>query len=225
MGKARKTRHLVPKVNPVGIKSIREEELNIDEYPEDSLATIRDQLQSGSNEDKMCGLQAMAFISLNQKKSETLCEGDIIRIAAPLLVDHNKNIQNAVAGALRNVSVSGINVCENLIEQDVLTPLLTLVNEYTSRTDWVPLIDKSVPHVDQLDIAGDTFLQAVNLVWNLCESSSVALQHFNHANILESFVRFLNYKVYGIDICKLLSFCRVIGKIIYIGELLGKFLF
>lgn len=207
MGKSRKPRQRAPKTNPVGIPSLRDislnEELNGDEYSEGALATIRDQLQSGSNEEKMCALQAIAVISLNKKKAEAICEGDLIRIAAPLLVDNNKNIRNAVAGALRNVSVcGGIDVCETLVEQDVLTPLLSLTNEYTNQMDWVPIIDKSVAHVDQLDVSGDTFLQAVNLVWNLCESSSVALQHFNQANILESFVRFLNYTVYGIDICK-----------------------
>lgn len=215
MGKTRKTRNRVPKTNPVGIPTLRDisqnEELNTDEHPEGALTTIRDQLQSSSNEEKMCALQAMAFISLNQKKSEAMCKGDIIRIAAPLLVDQNKDIRNAVAGAIRNVSVCGIDVCESLIEQDILTPLLALVNEYTNVEVWVPAIDKSIAHVDQLDVAGDTFLQAVNLVWNLCESSSVALQHFNQANILESFVKYLNYTVYGIDICKFSSFCIIVN--------------
>lgn len=209
MGKTRKPRYRSKKSNPVGIPSLRDislnEELNSDEHPEGALAAIRDQLQSSSTEEKMCGLQAMAFLSLNQKKAAAMCEGDIIRISVPLLVDPNKNIRNAVAGALRNISICGVDICEILVEQDILTPLLTLINEYTNAVDWVPAIDRSIAHVDQLDIAGDTFLQAVNLVWNLCESTSVALQHFNQANILENFVRFLNYTVFGIDICKLIE--------------------
>lgn len=209
MGKTRKPKYRTKKLNPVGIPSLRDidlnEELNNDEHPEGTLAAIRDQLQSSSTEEKMCGLQAMAFLSLNQKKAAAICEGDIIRIAIPLLVDPNKNIRNAVAGALRNISICGVDICEVLVEQDILTPLLILINEYTSTVDWVPAIDRSIAHVDQLDIAGDTFLQAVNLVWNLCESTSVALQHFNQANILESFVRFLNYTVFGIDIGKLIE--------------------
>lgn len=209
MGKTRKPRYRAKKSNPVGIPSLRDislnEELNSDEHQEGALVAIRDQLQSSNTEEKMCGLQAMAFLSLNQKKATAMCEGDIIRISVPLLVDPNKNIRNAVAGALRNISICGVDICEVLVEQDILTPLLTLINEYTSSVDWVPSIDRTISHVEQLDIAGDTFLQAVNLVWNLCESTSVALQHFNQANILESFVRFLNYTVFGIDICKLLE--------------------
>lgn len=206
MGKTRKPRHRSKKPNPVGIPSLHDislqDELNGDGSSEGALAAIRDQLQSASTEEKMCGLQAMAFLSLNQKKAEDICESDIVRIAAPLLIDPNKNIRNAVAGALRNISLCGVEICENLVGQDVLTPLLSLINEYTSSTDWLPILDRSVSHVEQLDVAGDTFLQAVNLVWNLCESTSVALQHFNQTNILENFIRFLNYSHFGIDICK-----------------------
>lgn len=209
MGKARKPRYRSKKSNPVGIPSLRDislnEELNGEEHPQGALAAIHEQLQSGNIEEKMCGLQAMAFLSLNQKKAQAMCEADIIRIAIPLLVHPNKNIRNAVAGALRNVSICGVDVCEQLVEQDILTPLLTLINEYTNSADWIPVIDRSIAYVDQLDIAGDTFLQAINLVWNLCESTAVALQHFNQTNILANFVRFLNYSIYGIDICKLIQ--------------------
>lgn len=206
MGKTRKPRFRAKKSNPVGIPSLRDislnDELNNDDHPENAIASIRDQLQSACIEEKMCGLQAMAFLSLNQRKAEKICESDIIKIAAPLLMDPNKNVRNAVAGALRNISLCGVEICENLVEQDVLTPLLTLINEFTNAVDWAPVIDRSVSHIEQLDVDGDTLLQAINLVWNLCESTSVALQSFNQTNILESFIRFLNYAVFSIDICE-----------------------
>lgn len=206
MGKTRKPRNKT-KVNPVGIPSDRDfnlnEELLADEsQPETALAAIRDQLQSSSVEERMCGIQAMAFLSLNQQKAKAFIESDIIKIAAPLLMDANKSVRNAVAGAFRNLSLCGVDVCENLVEQDVLTPLLALMNEYANAPDWIPVIDRSVPHVDQLDQTSDTFLQAINLVWNLCESTSLALDHFNQTNILHSFIRCLDYNVFGIDICK-----------------------
>lgn len=206
MGKQRKPKHQTRKPNPVGIPSLRDIDLNDEfnaETQGDCIAIIEEQLQSSSNEEKMHGIQSIAFLSLNEKRAISICESNVIRIAAPLLVDHNKNVRNAVAGALRNVSQCSVDVCENLVEQDILTPLLTLVTEYTSAADWTPKIDRSVAHVEQLDIAGDTFLHAVNLVWNLCESTSVALQHFNQANVLENFIRFLNPTVFGIDIGKL----------------------
>lgn len=204
MGKTRKQRFRTNKPNQGAAQNLRDaifnEEFNGDDQSEDAFIAIREQLQSASTDEKMIGLQSIAFLSLNPKKTEAMCESDIVRIASPLLVDPNANIRNAVAGALRNISLGGINICEVLVEQDVVTPLLSLMDEYISNVNWVPTIDRSVSHVEQLDLSADTFLQAVNLMWNLCESTSVALQRFNQANILESFMRFLNHTVFGIDI-------------------------
>lgn len=206
MGKTRKNKSKAKPGNPVGIPSMRDflanEELNSSGSGEGPINAIRDQLLSASIDEKMCGLQAIAFLSLSEQKANSICESEIIKIAAPLLMDSNKNVRNATAGAFRNISMCSLDICENLVEQDVLTPLLTLVNEFTNAVDWAPVINRSVPHVEELDVAGDTFLHAVNLVRNLCESTQEALNHFNQTSILESFVRFLNYTVYGIDICK-----------------------
>lgn len=204
MGKTRKTKNRAPKVNPVGIPSLREismdDELNNDAHPEGAVGIISDQLQSASIEEKMCALQSMDFLSANRQKALAMVESDIVKIAAPLLMDANKNIRNAVAGAFRNLARCGVDVCNSLVEQDILTPLLALMNEYASAIDWTPVIDRTVSHLEQLDQMSDTFLQAVILVLYLCESTSVALEHFNQANILQSFIRFLDYKVFGIQI-------------------------
>lgn len=150
MGKTRKSRYRGKKADPVGIPNLRDNILSdevIDgEHSESAINTIRDQLQSANQENKMCGLQTMAFLSLNQEKAHAMCENGIIRIAAPLLFDPNKNIRNAVAGALRNVSLCGVEMCETLVEQDILTPLLTLINEYTNKTDWVSYFINVICH-------------------------------------------------------------------------------
>lgn len=207
MGKTRKSKTKAPKVNPVGIPSVRDieldDELDGEEHPEGAIGAIREQLQSACIEEKMCGIQAMAFLSSNQQKAAAIVDSDIVKISAPLLMDANKNVRNAVAGALRNLSLCGVEICENLVEQDVLTPLLALMNEFANTPEWTPVIDKSIAYLDQLDQSADTFLQSVNLVWNLCESTSVALEHFNQTNILQSFIRYLDYKVFGIDIGRL----------------------
>lgn len=207
MGKTRKTKPKAAKVNPLGIPSVRD--INLDEellsnegHPEGAIGSIIEQLQSACLEEKMCGIQALAFISLNPQKAASIIESDIVKIVSPLLMDANQSVRNAVAGALRNISLCGIEICENLVEQDVLTPLLTLLNEYAMNAEWVPVFDRSISHCEQLDQLSDTFLQAINLVWNLCESDSIALENFNQTTVLHSFVRFLDYRVFGIDICK-----------------------
>ena len=205
MGKTKKNKQNAAKVNPIGIPSMRDVMLNEemfgeDDNPEGPIAQIVEQLQSVSVEEKMCALQALSFICQNQQRINEIIESEIVKIIASWLMDKNKSIRNATAAALRNLSVCGIDVCENLVEQDVLTPLLALLNEYGVSADWVPIFDKSLNN--QIDEHADTFLQAVNLVWNLCESTSVALEVFNQTRIIESLLRCLNYKVFGYDICK-----------------------
>lgn len=207
MGKTRKVKAKAAQVNPVGIPSVRDISLNeelLDEeaHPKGAIVAISEQLQSVSIEEKMCGIQALAFLASNPAKVGLIIESDIVKIVSPLLLDANQSVRNATAGALRNLSSGGIEVCENLVEQDVLTPLLALLNEYANAVDWVPVFDRSLGHVEQLDQRSDTFLQAINVVWNLCESDSVALDNFNQANLIQSFVRYLDYTVFGIDICK-----------------------
>lgn len=208
MGKTRKSKPHQAKVNPIGIPSVRDITLNeelfgdLDEHPDGPIGTLVDQLQSISIEEKMCGLQALSFMCQHQQRIPEIIESDIVKIIASWLMDKNKSIRNATAAALRNLSVCGIEVCETLVEQDVLTPLLVLLNEYALATEWVPSFDQHLK--GQLDEYSDTFLQAINLVWNLCESTSIALENFNQTRVVESFLRCLNFNVFGYDIGKCL---------------------
>lgn len=204
MGKTKKSRTRIPKSNPVAIPGMD----MMDEFDIDPANTsgpinpIQEQLQSVSVEDKMCALQTLSTLCQNNSNITTIIESDIVRIAAPLLVDRNLSIRHATAGALRNLSLCGIQIAENLVEQDVLTPLLTLLNEYAIASDWIPIFDKTMN--DQIDEKSDTFLQAVNIVWNLCEASSIALDFFNQTQLLQSFIKCLNWQIYGFDICEYL---------------------
>lgn len=213
MGKTKKAKPRVAKVNPIGIPSVRDVEFNEnffgeDEQPEGPIPAIVEQLQSVSIEEKMCALQTLAVISQNKQRIDEILESEIVKIIASWLVDPNKSIRNATAGALRNLSVSGITVCESLVEQDVLTPLLALFNEYALDIDWKPTFDTNLN--DQTDERADTFLHAINLLWNLCESTSVALNNFNQTRVVESFIRCLNYEIFGFDISIAVAQCLLV---------------
>lgn len=199
MGKTKKPRKRLPKQNPAGLPNANDfDEFDDEEIPSGPINPIMDQLQSVSVEEKMCGLQTLSTLCQNNTNIPMIMESDIVRIAAPLLVDRNLSIRHATAGALRNLSVCGLEICDTLVDQDVLTPLLTLLNQYASNLDWVPHFDATMN--DQLDVKSDTFLQAVNLVWNLCESSATALEFFNQSQLLQSFIRCLNWNIFGLDI-------------------------
>lgn len=207
MGKTRRPKPKVAQLNPIGIPSVREfneELLAAEDHPHGPIAAMVDQLQSISVEEKMCALQSLSFLCQNQQRIPEIIKSDIVKTIASWLMDPCKSIRNATTGALRNLSTNGIEVCENLVEQDVLTPLLALLHEYALAPEWVPHFDSKMNN--QMDEEADTFLQAINLVWNLCESTGVALKNFNQTRVIQSFIRYLNYKVFGLDICEYISF-------------------
>lgn len=198
MGKTKKGKSKPHKVNPTGLDSMRDCDMD-EESGTSSLTPILDQLQSASADDKMCGLQALSTLCQREQNVEAVVNSDLVRIASPLLMDSDLNIRHAASGAIRNLSAVSVEICENLVEQDVFTPLLMLLNQYANN-DWLPTLDK---RSNQWDPKTDTFLQAINIVWNLCESTKVALESFNQSQLLQNFVRCLNYETFGMDIGEL----------------------
>lgn len=209
MGKAKKPKVHKNQLNPTGlvdVGALLDQEL-ANGKSDTPIQAIVDQLQSATVEDKICGLQTLATICQNDVNIGAVIESDIVRIAAALLVDSDQSIRHATAGAFRNLSVLSVEICEYMVDQDVLTPLLALLNKY-SGTDWKPTFDGNLQN--QMDEKADTFLQAVNLLWNLCESTSVALDSFNQSHLLESFVKCLDVNVYGKEIAVAVAQCLLV---------------
>lgn len=198
MGKTKKGKAKPHKTNPTGLRSARDEELDENASEGGPVNSIIEQLQSPSPDEKMCGLQAMSLFCQKNYNIQAIINSELVRITAPLLVDPDENVRHASAASLRNLSAVSPEVCEILVEQDVFTPLLMLLNQYVN--EWVPTKEK---RANQLDQKSDTFHQAVNIVWNLCESTDIALECFNQSQLLQSFVRCLNYEVFGMDIGEL----------------------
>jgi hypothetical protein len=197
MGKTKKGGSKPHKKNPTGLSSLGD--LDLDENPSSTrgpIANIIEQLQSASPDEKMCGLQTLSTLCQREQNIKGIMNSEIIRIVFPLLVDSDENIRHACAGCLRNLSAVSADVCEKLVELDIFTPLQTLLNEYAS-SEWTPVTDGKVHALNQ---KSDTFLQAVNIVWNLCESTSVALDFFNQSQLLQSLMRCLNHEVFGMEI-------------------------
>jgi HEAT repeat-containing protein 3 len=206
MGKMKKGKPKPHKANPTGLVSMSE--IDMDENGESAgpIAVILEQLSSASTDEKMCGLQTLSTLCQREQNIQSIVESEIVRITSPLLVDPDANIRHSASCALRNLSAVSAEICETLVDQDVFTPLLILLNQYVNN-DWVPTIEK---RANQLDQKSDTFLQAVNIVWNLCESTSVALECFNQSQLLQSFVRCLNYEVFGMDIAISVAQCLLV---------------
>lgn len=76
-------------------------------------------------EEKLCGLQAIGTYLESEEHVKLLVENGIVRIVFPLLIDENSQVRNTTAGTLRNFSTLNLDACEYLIEQDIMTPLIT----------------------------------------------------------------------------------------------------
>ncbi|XP_058126316.1 HEAT repeat-containing protein 3 [Anopheles ziemanni] len=211
MGKAKKPRLHKNQPAPTGLMDVNgliEQGLAGSAKSGTPIDAIVEQLESSVTEEKICGLQSLATIGQGEVNLAEVVASNIIRIAASLLVHPDSSVRHATAGALRNLSVGSVELCEFMVDQDVLTPLLALLNRYTSATQWKPTFDKSMQ--DQMDEHSDTFLQGVNLLWNLCESTSDALTAFNQAQLLQPFVYFLNCNVYGKQIAIAVAQCLLV---------------
>ncbi|CAG9117502.1 unnamed protein product [Plutella xylostella] len=192
MGKIRKTKPTKAKKSVPKDDSDFEEEIEIDSK-DTAILTILDQLQAASVEEKYCGLQTFACLLESPENIPQLLERGVVKAAAPLLMDSASSVRNASAGALRNLSTVGLEACDALMEQDVMTPLTCYFHEHAET--WVP-----DPKSKTKDDDSETFIHCVNLLWNLCESSELAIKYLGQSRILDILPRYLDLATFGKDV-------------------------
>lgn len=76
--------------------------------------------------------------------------------------------------------------------QDVMTPLCALLATYAN-ADWqVDLTEKSAKRLEEEDAVNSPvaiFVEAVSLLWNLCEANATALAVFNRSSVVECLLK------------------------------------
>lgn len=85
--------------------------------------------QSPNLEEKLCALQTIGTYLESEEYVKLIVENDIVKVMLTLLMDDSSQVRNATAGTLRNFSTLSLDACEYLIEQDVLTLLVTFFNK------------------------------------------------------------------------------------------------
>ncbi|XP_055955315.1 HEAT repeat-containing protein 3 [Patella vulgata] len=199
MGKDRKKKFKAPKQQPTGLPSVREFEaelrngdnVEVDNEPSGVVAEVLEKLQSGSVEEREIGCSILVSLVSQQEAVPVLLKHNIIKILGPLIVDPSPDVRCRSLGALRNLSVDGGHeVCEEMIKKDVMTPLVALFHKYG------PLWTPETEDVKCADTSVDIYVEAVHLLWNLCESCDIAVKIFNKENLIECLLPCLNYDVY-----------------------------
>uniref|UniRef100_A0A672ZLP4 SYO1-like TPR repeats domain-containing protein n=1 Tax=Sphaeramia orbicularis TaxID=375764 RepID=A0A672ZLP4_9TELE len=133
---------------------------------------------------------ACASISRVVQQSQTIpgfLQRDAVKRLGPMLLDSSVAVRETATGALRNLSAcGGQEVCEDMVKHDVMTPLTALLRECCSGFDTATMLMK-----DQKNAVEDVANEAVNLLWNLCESSNQALSVFNKSGLLDVVIQCL----------------------------------
>uniref|UniRef100_A0A023FW04 Uncharacterized protein n=1 Tax=Amblyomma parvum TaxID=251391 RepID=A0A023FW04_AMBPA len=204
MGKAKTKKHASRRNNPTGMPSTRDieedSELQDGNVTSSSVDDLPNMLQGGNAEDRECAACIMANFAKDPATCESLLKASIIRTAAPLLLDKNRAVRHSIAGALRNISAISHEACNALIDFDVMTPLVRLLEEYNS--PWQPTESQ-----EKIDSKTEIFYEAVNLLWNLCESNETSVSVFNHKRLWTVLLPCLNVDKYGAKIATVVGQC------------------
>ncbi|XP_058485168.1 HEAT repeat-containing protein 3 [Solea solea] len=200
MGKSRTTKFKRPKFDAVGlpVNAVKEVDAVEEEHGDDDspAAELLEKLQSPSADVREF---ACASISRVVQQSQTIpgfLQRGTVRRLGPMMLDGSLAVRETATGALRNLSTcGGQEVCEDMVKDDVMTPLTALLRECCAGFESAVVQMK-----DQKNPVEEVANEAVNLLWNLCESSSQALSVFNKAGLLDLVVQCLERHPHNIEL-------------------------
>lgn len=205
MGKSKTTKFRRPQFNSVGlpVNAVKEEDSDENHGDESCpAAELLEKLHSPSADVREF---ACASISRVVQQSHTIpgfLQRDAVRRLGPMLLDSSIAVRETAAGALRNLSAcGGQEVCEDMVKHDVMTPLTALLRECCSG------FENAVSIKDQRNPVEDVANEAVNLLWNLCESSCQALSIFNKASLLDVVVQCLERYTQNVELAISAAHC------------------
>uniref|UniRef100_A0A8C8LPG9 SYO1-like TPR repeats domain-containing protein n=1 Tax=Oncorhynchus tshawytscha TaxID=74940 RepID=A0A8C8LPG9_ONCTS len=139
---------------------------------------------------------ACASISRLVQQSQTIpgfLQRDAVRRLGPLLLDRSLAVRETATGALRNLSAcGGHEVCEDMVKQDVMTPLTALLREVS-----LPMFLWFF----------HTILSCCIITLSVSESSSQALSVFNKAGILDVILQCLERHTHNIKLALSAAHC------------------
>ncbi|XP_031565135.1 HEAT repeat-containing protein 3-like [Actinia tenebrosa] len=199
MGKTKAKKRGKHRLQPMGEKCENQSEESMENGGNFSGKTLPllQKLASPAAEEKECACAGLANLVFEPGAVPVLIRQDVVRRLGPLLIDDNRSIQEAAAGALRNLSLSGgADVCAKMVEQDVMTPLTTFIQQSLESLQSV----SNSPGSDYKKQTISLVVQAINLLWNVCESSETAVEIFNMKGLLPHLVQCLKTDIYPMSL-------------------------
>ncbi|XP_012263420.2 HEAT repeat-containing protein 3 [Athalia rosae] len=208
MGKHKRERRKPHKDNPTGLPSIKDFEKNAEDFDDEdqdgALQRMIEQLGSPNVEDKLSGLQTLESMCTNVELALQAAKEGVARIAGPLLVDDNNLVRAASASALRNIANNGgSEACRLLLENDIMTPLAALLQRHYA--SWQPKPKEK----GKTDDEKETFIQAITLLWTLCENDENAIKYSNEGHLISILIKCLDITSHSLDINVIAAQCML----------------
>ncbi|XP_068587163.1 HEAT repeat-containing protein 3 [Cebidichthys violaceus] len=207
MGKSKTTKFKRPQFNAVGLpaNAVKEVDAEEEDHGDDGCpaAELLEKLQSPSADVREFACASISRVVQQSQTIPVFLQRDAVRRLGPMLLDNSLAVRETSAGALRNLSAcGGQEVCEDMVKHDVMTPLTALLKESCAAFESAAVATK-----DQKNAVEDVANEAVNLLWNLCESSSQSLSVFNKAGLLDLVVQCLERHPHNVELAISAAHC------------------
>ncbi|XP_061621517.1 HEAT repeat-containing protein 3 isoform X1 [Phyllopteryx taeniolatus] len=208
MGKSKTTKFKRPQFNAVGlpvnaVKEAAAEEEKRGDDDDCSVAELLEKLESPSADVRECACASISRVVQQSQSIPGFLQRDAVRRLGPMLLDSSLAVRETAAGALRNLSAcGGQEVCEDMVKRDVMTPLTALLRECCMGFN-----SAVVPNKEPKNHVEDVANEAVNLLWNLCESSNQALSLFNKSGLLDVVVQCLERHPHNVELATSAAHC------------------
>ncbi|NXU41690.1 HEAT3 protein, partial [Drymodes brunneopygia] len=165
------------------------------------------QLQHPSAEVREYACASISKLLQQKHVIPAFVQRDVVRCLGPLLMDHSLAVRETAAGALRNLSAcGGFDVCDDMVTNDIMTPLVALLKECSTGLDANQLSPKKCRGMNKNYIE-DIANEAINLLWNICECNNTALYIFNKEGCLEAVLHYMKKFATNVDLAISVANC------------------
>ncbi|XP_056356523.1 HEAT repeat-containing protein 3 isoform X1 [Oenanthe melanoleuca] len=204
MGKSRARRFRRAPRAPAGPAPQRDGERGPEE---EAAAELLEKLQHPSAEVREYACASISKLLQQKHVIPAFVQRDVVRCLGPLLMDHSLAVRETAAGALRNLSAcGGFDVCDDMVTNDIMTPLVALLKECSTGLDANQLSPKKCRGTNKNYIE-DIANEAINLLWNICECNNTALYIFNKEGCLEPVLHYMKNFATNVDLAISVANC------------------
>ncbi|XP_078527495.1 HEAT repeat-containing protein 3 isoform X1 [Lissotriton helveticus] len=175
----------------------------------DSIGTseLLEKLQSHCPEVREYACASISRLVQQKQIIPSFLQKNAVRCLGPMLLDKSLAVRENAAGALRNLSAcGGFEVCDDMVSKDIMTPLVAVLRECSSGLETSVELDRKEQEPSK-NYVEDIANEAINLLWNLCESSSRAVSLFNKECCLDLVLRCLKKFPTNVELAISAAYC------------------